>query len=395
MKTIFLALLFLTPVAQATYKSFNLVNPPMLGATKAGQKIFLGGVSGMHVVSQEANVIEILAITDRGPNAAKTKKLRPFVLPEYGPRILRLRLDRNTGQASLKEQIVLRDFKNNQMSGLPPYKAGVAGKGEIEIAVDLYGNELPVHVSGIDPEGFCVADDGHFWISEEYGPDLLHFSPEGVLLERLTAGAGLPDWVARRKSNNGFEGLACDGDKLFALLQTPLKFEGARNKISVRLIEIDRLSKKTTGVYLYKLEAPDFKIGDLARIGPRKFIAIEQNGETGKKGIRGVYEIDLVNATNLLDKPDVTPELLSENELTKRVRAVKKTKILDLAKAGFDVEKAEALAMLPNSEILIGADNDFGLNGEANFKKGTVPLARDPRTQFGLFNIQSDGKVRP
>ncbi|ADY25724.1 glycerophosphoryl diester phosphodiesterase [Deinococcus proteolyticus MRP] len=46
-----------------------------------------------------------------------------------------------------------------------------------------------------DPEGFVVAPDGTLWVGDEFGPYLLHFSADGVLLEAPIATpnlAGLP-----------------------------------------------------------------------------------------------------------------------------------------------------------------------------------------------------------
>lgn len=389
MKTIFLTLVFLPFFASAEFKEFTFDNPPELGTTKAGQKISLGGISAMHVVSQDAQSIEIIGITDRGPNARKDKKRRPFVLPDYTPRLVRLRLEIANGRVLSKDEILLRDSAKKPFGGRPPYVPGTADRGEIEVPVDLNGHVLAVDPLGIDPEGLCAAPDGSFWVSDEYGPGLFHFSPGGVLLERLSPGAGLPEWVTRRPSNNGFEGLACDGDKLFAILQSPLEFKKSQNELSIRLLEIDPKSKnesdKTSAIYVYKLNGKKFKIGDLARSGPGKFLVIEQNGETGAEATRDVYEIELSGATDIMNAPGAKPELLTEDELGGQIKILKKTKVLDLAKEGFDVEKAEAVAELNDGRILIGSDNDFGLDGKADFKTGRVKMDPAKKSLFGLF----------
>lgn len=86
-----------------------------------------------------------------------------------------------------------------------------------------------------DPESFVLAPDGTFWISEEFGPFLLHVAPDGRLFEPPVPFPGVkspqnptlaiadrsrperPDLAASR----GPEGLAIspDGSRLWALLE--------------------------------------------------------------------------------------------------------------------------------------------------------------------------------
>jgi hypothetical protein len=86
-----------------------------------------------------------------------------------------------------------------------------------------------------DPESFVRAPDGSFWISEEFGPFLLHFADDGRLLEAPVQVPGvrspqnplldLDDRQAPERptvaASRGFEGLAIspDGATLYALLE--------------------------------------------------------------------------------------------------------------------------------------------------------------------------------
>lgn len=386
MKTFLLWCLVAPLAALASPHKFIFERPPQIGATQTGQKIHLGGVSALHLLTQNEQNIEILALTDRGPNAAKAGRQRPFALPDYSPRLLKIRLDRRDARVILEEQIPLRDKAGKPMSGLPPYKEGAAGRGEIETAVDLFGHVLTPSPRGMDPESLCAMPDGSLWIGDEYGPNLFHFSAKGILLQTLSPGAGLPDWTTRRPTNNGFEGLACDDGKLYALLQAPLEWPGRQNKITVRLLEIDPRAQKTTAVYIYALENESSKLGDLARSGPGKFLAIEQNGKTGADAFRKVYEISIAGAPNVLKEP--APETLNADEA--RRKSVTKKELVDLAAQGFDVEKAEGVVPLGMDQILVASDNDFGIDGPADFKKGKVVIEESKKTLFGLFIIKND-----
>ncbi len=84
----------------------------------------------------------------------------------------------------------------------------------------------------LDPESVRVAPDGTFWITDEYGPFILHFNRLGQQIGSLTLPAGFqianPDSVGTneiannttgRVNNKGMEGVALtpDGKKLVAL----------------------------------------------------------------------------------------------------------------------------------------------------------------------------------
>ncbi|HEY4287846.1 MAG TPA: esterase-like activity of phytase family protein [Puia sp.] len=76
------------------------------------------------------------------------------------------------------------------MTGLPnPANEGATG----EVAYVLNGNIIPPNADGIDCEGFTLDHDGTFWISDEYGPHIIHFDYNGNTLERINpfgTGAG-------------------------------------------------------------------------------------------------------------------------------------------------------------------------------------------------------------
>lgn len=325
---------------------FYFENPPEIGHAPDGASIRIGGLSGLQVESEDGSNIVLLANTDRGPNAPRDGKKRPFLMPEFHPRLVRLRVDRTKRTVEFLSEVALRDQDGKPFTGLPNYQANLK---DSEIGVDPGGNQLPVDPHGIDPESICFAQDGTLWMGEEYGPDLLHFDREGDLIERFGPGKGLADWLEKRRANNGFEGIGCADGKIYALLQAPLATDKS-DETKIHFIEFDPKTKQTTGSYIYKLETPKSKIGDLFALGGGRFLVIEQNGRLDSDAQRVIYEFDLQG---------------------------RKKEVLDLVQLGFNFEKIEGLALLKDGSLVMISDNDFGLSDKG------IDVAK--KTAIGIF----------
>ena len=119
-------------------------------------------------------------------------------------------------------------------------------------------NSLGQGRRSLDPEGLVRAPDGGWFISDEYGPSILHFDASGALLSRLTVpeafipkrgsypGANVFGRLALtsgRVRNRGFEGLTLtpDGRRLVAALQSPLQQDGNASVVgqNTRLLFFD------------------------------------------------------------------------------------------------------------------------------------------------------------
>ncbi len=320
-----------TPVTKPTVPArevalrFEFKSEIPIGKTKDGKKLFLGGFSGLRFLGKNANgELRFLANTDRGPNADSFEKdgkvYRPFVLPEFQPRILYLVANPQTQELRLEKMIPLLKPDGRSLTGVPS-RAGV------EVGLDPHGNPLPIDPYGLDAEGIAPGDGGTYWISDEYGPSLALFSPEGKLLEQLKPGEGLPKVFERVRINRGFEGLARHEDKLYAMAQSPLDNPrsvgeaNAKKSSLVRILEVDLREKRTSAQYAYLLGPGDAdKIGDIAVDRAGNLLVVEQNGKTGQGGIAKVFRYRFTGATNLQLLPDriVGPggslELLSPKE---------------------------------------------------------------------------------
>ncbi|MEZ4804063.1 MAG: esterase-like activity of phytase family protein [Bacteroidia bacterium] len=94
-----------------------------------------------------------------------------------------------------------------------------------------------------------------------------------------------------------------------------------------------------------------------------KFLVCIQHPSTGNDAI---WEID-INSVKIADNgPDASPlETLSADEIfEKGIYAVHKNKVLNLPSTGYaSSDKAEGIALLPNNQIAVINDNDFGLAG--------------------------------
>jgi hypothetical protein len=399
--------------APATTKTFEVTNLPSIGKTAAGQELKLGGFSGLHYEGKtDQGKLRFVTHTDRGPNGEPAADKRPFLLPNYSPKIVRLELNPDSGRVRVVEQIELKRADGTALTGLP--NTAIAGGTDTtayndEVPVDLFGNVLPLDPLGGDFEGIVVAADGSFWLADEYRPAIYHFDRSGKLIARLIpagthAAAGLPvpeigvagelgvevlpAVLGQRRQNRGFEGLAQQGGKLYAVVQSPLRnpvtttnstLNGLEN---VRLVEIDPTTF-VTRQFLYvmdntaNVDAADTradKIGDLTAIPGGGFLIVERDDDALPEDpaatiAKKVYAFNLTSATDITTKDTLYGEKSLDQMTTAELSAagikpVVKVLHVDLGAAGYaSFEKVEGLAWLDATTLAVVNDNDFGVAG--------------------------------
>jgi hypothetical protein len=399
-----------TPSVAATYE---WTDRPTVGVTAAGQRIKLGGFSGLAYEGATSDgKLKFLTHTDRGPNAEPTGINRPFLLPNFNPRLIRFTVDPSNGKFELIEQIALRRPDGSLLTGLPNVALSNDANQPYndEVPVDLFGKVLPLDPLGGDFEGVVVADDGTFWMADEYRPALYHFTSHGRLIERLIpigthAAAGmsvpapgtagelgtevLPAVIAQRRQNRGIEAVMIKGDRLYGFVQSPIRnpatlSNGALNAMqNVRLVEVD-LTTYATRQFLYVMDNPSSvspddtradKIGDGVSVPGGGFLIVERDDDAVPEDpiptiTKKLYSFALGNATDVSNAGpfDVngvlkTVEQMTVAELTAAgVTPIAKTLHVDLADAGYaGVEKIEGIAVLDNGQIALINDNDFGV----------------------------------
>jgi len=346
----------------------------------------------------------IWTVGDRGPNIAcsEFKEIvgmefapckgvqngRVYPTPSYAPSIYRVMLLEN-GTFRVTDVITLKDREGMPLSGmLNPLKTAAT-----ENAMDGTGNPLPRELNGFDAEGIVRLADGTFWIGDENGPSIAHFSADGRMIVRHVpqgtegefAGAKydvkgtLPAILAKRPINRGIESMAMSPDErfLYFIMQNPLAnpdvkaYQQAKN---TRLFKIERASMKVVGEYVYTLDDPmsfrrdpskrqnDPRISELMAIGLDRLVVLERTEQTTK-----LYEIQLDNATNIAgtrwDDAATSPSLEQTPVADAKIVAVPKTLRLDTANFPDIVGKTEGMALLGDGSLVLINDDDFGIAG--------------------------------
>ncbi|KAJ3848209.1 esterase-like activity of phytase-domain-containing protein [Lentinula lateritia] len=182
---------------------------------------------------------------DRGYNVISTVDYRSrqhevdFIFTPYnGTDDLDFESAQTTLQLTYVNTILQFDRGGGNTSGLDALAVRAAESGFPTVAVAdpemPIANETYQHLT-IDAEGLIAASDGSYWVSDEYGPYVYHFSADGSLIQTIQPPeAFLPldsngdlnftsvvNPTTGRAGNTGLEGLTLDAenDILYAMLQ--------------------------------------------------------------------------------------------------------------------------------------------------------------------------------
>jgi len=429
--------------ASTTTYDLDPAQMPSIGTTVGGQSLALGGFSGLAFegIDETTGNYKFVAHTDRGPNAEPTGSLRPFLLPAFAPEVVRFELDRGTGALTLTQRIALQRSPGVPLTGLSntAVLGGTANSAyNDEVPVDLLGNVLPLDPLGADLEGIVFMTDGTFWMCDEYRPALYHFDAAGVLIRRVvpvrTAAAAdqpagtfgeehLPEVLAQRRQNRGFEGIALDGGKLYAFVQSPLRNPTSATNASlnanrtIRVVEFNPVDNKTRQ-FLYVMDNPDLggtgntradKIGDAVSLGNGEFLVIERDDDKLPSDApaaieKKVYQFNLAGATALTPAQDTalidvgggvfkSVDQMTVAELVAAgIRPVEKVLYVDLNAAGYNtIEKVEGLAVIDPWTLAVVNDNDFGVaqitvNPDGTFVRNADYLPEP--TRLGIIDVR-------
>lgn len=141
----------------------------------------------------------------------------------------------------------------------------------------------------VDSEGLALDRDGGFWVSDEYGPYLYKFNPEGKMEQAIQPPSaflprrngtvsfssntpplynpeGIPvpeDTETGRSNNQGFEGVTIspDGKTIYTLIQSALDQEGgakSQNKQTARMLAYDISGKKANYIHEWVVTLPKY-----------------------------------------------------------------------------------------------------------------------------------------
>jgi alkaline phosphatase len=339
---------------------------------------------------------DFVGISDRGPNGEVGGR-RTFPLRQFCPFISRFHL--RAGQIEIAETLLLTDSHSQPLNG----RSNRPGEEPLFETPDAA--PLPFDPSGVDPEAIRVFPDGRFLIAEEYGPSVLVVSARGEVLVRYTprplpgarypVRAILPEVLAGRRANRGFEALALspDGGTAWVLLQSPLgtaaapKWRAARVVRALRLDVTDPLNARVTGHFLLPLSpAAEYaanlkqtavKVNDAEWLATDRLLLLEQAGATAR-----LLVAEFSRAGNLQGQPGaatLAPEAVGDALAALEVTPATVELWAVLFPPADGPLKLEGLAVLSPTEIALSHDNDFG-QGDGPALPSQVWKCRLPRS---------------
>ena len=367
---------------------------------KAGNfiEIRCGGF-GSEISAHPTEKNQFYALTDRGPNTTydvNGDKGKIFLDPSYTPKIGLFQLHENGTIEKLKE-ILLKDPSGNMITGLPNQHFGATK----EIAYDQYGKVLEHGTDefGLDSEGLVALKDGTFWVSDEYGPHIVHFNADGIEIDRINAyeqderrksGYLLPLEFANRRQNRGMEGLTITPDQktLVGIMQSTMSNpdSSASKSDFVRIVTIN-LENKAISQYLYRQENIGHSNTAITALSANEFLVAERDDDFYKdnpKAFKRVYKIDFSAATDveqiqntekfqqdehlglLIDGQTIEQSVLSVgwqglSELD--IFPVSKTLVVDLVeRLHYPHDKVEGLWVIDEQYLAVLNDDDYGFS---------------------------------
>ncbi|GAB2597790.1 esterase-like activity of phytase family protein [Spirosoma areae] len=373
--------------------------PTVLGDVN-GVKVYNGGF-GSAIALDPNDPGAFFMLTDRGPNIDGTvANSKVFAKPDFTPQIGKFRV--KNGLMTLEKIIELKNSAGGKLNGLPnPANQGGTG----ELALDVAGNNIGTSVDGLDSEGLAVASDGTFWVSDEYGPHLVHFDANGKTIERInpfgsgTGGRKIPLVFATRRANRGMEGLTItpDGKTLVGLMQFPLynpSSAAVSGSLITRILTFD-IATGVTKQFVYLIERANLQANsEITAITNTTFLVLERDGEYGTDAnkntlFKRVYKIDLTGATDISDPANGANGKLYSGKTVEELKTaaalqsngivpVSKTLAFDLAAEISPVyphDKAEGIALINPTLLAISNDDDFGVTGVGTYGAKLLPAS--------------------
>jgi hypothetical protein len=344
-------------------------------------------------------------LTDRGPNVDGPNSLtKLFPAQSYSPRIYRAHIDGS--QLRLDGFIELKRPDGTMLTGVP-IPTGQC-PGTVESAQTLTGAVIPPDPFGVDSEGLVAQRDGTFWVSDEYGPFIVHFGPDGRELQRLSpCNGGLPSVYKLRRPNRGMEGLTMtpDGQWLVGIMQAPLEnpsSAGVRNVSTATRILFRNAATGATREYVYLLDAPAMLNSEIMALSATRFLVLERDdffpAGSPPATVKRIYEIDITGATDVSTQGALgatpvggakTLEQATVAELVATVKPVSKKLTIDLLALGYAHDKPEGLALASGGMLLVANDDDFGIVAKTGggVTQKILPLTRQ-RDAVQLWRIK-------
>ncbi|MGD2018829.1 MAG: esterase-like activity of phytase family protein [Planctomycetota bacterium] len=410
--------------------------PPAQLTTLAGDAVPVGGFTGIASATGAAGGrVRATVVDGAGPVLAPADVdgdlalELPMVDPDLQLRLRVIEFDPATGAVALVSEVPLTDGGGAPVVGRPSLFAASTGLAlEDEPTVDLSGN--PVAASDLGAR-FCGAAEipgGGYWLADARRCGLWRFDASGALAARFVpdgtpASLGsptLPATYAARRANldfglgrrfGGFGALALDGASGVLTvasrlpLDNPDTADDAASAASaiVRLLQVDGDTGAPVGEFALVLDAADHSVEGLCVPGGPAFggLALLEVA-ADDDGFRGVYDLDLTGATDLLalapaDYAAVSAALESTppdqlSALQVPVVPVGKSLRVDLVDLGLGGSgRASGLAAL-GDDLVVTFDNGAGLDlASAAPGSGALSGVGGPATAFARVQLSPEG----
>jgi glycerophosphoryl diester phosphodiesterase len=217
-----------------------------------------------------------------------------------------------------------------------------------------------------DIESLVRAEDGTFWVGEEFGPFLLHFDEDGTLLEAPYEfpdgrSPGNPYLEPGEKPNvgssRGFEAMASSGRYLYPVVEGALA-----DDTDVRrrwIYQFDTRRGEYTGKrWAYQTDQQANVIGDAFATGRDTMLLIERDDFEGDQAVtKRVYEIDLGRKGR---DGFVKKELVVDALRIANPRGIDKGEGYGLGDTfSLPVQSFETALFVDRDTLLIGNDNNY------------------------------------
>ncbi|WP_406350686.1 esterase-like activity of phytase family protein [Streptomyces sp. NBC_00658] len=357
-------------------------NALLPGTVTDDRGVDLGGIgSDIYPAGRKG---EFWTVTDRGPNGqikvAGTKR-RTFPVPGFDPAIVKIRVSGDT--VKVLDAIPITTSGGKPVTGLP----NQAGRDEAPYSYDAQ-TPLSYNPNGVDTEGIVRAEDGTFWLVDEYGPSLIHVSARGKVLTRYVPKGlnltgtdypvveALPSVLLHRKINRGFEGLALlPGGDLVVAVQSPLSLpdgDSGDASLTTRLMRFSPKKRAVTAEYAYRFDpvnvvdpseddTSELKISSVVAVGRDKLLVEERTDKAAR-----LQTVKLTSSANILGGPwdsDTTSPSLEQldDPAASGVPVLRKSLVVDLGTVDGVPGKIEGVARVDDHTLALINDNDFGM----------------------------------
>lgn len=421
--------------SSGTTLPYTVLRSGVANAKKPGETFEIrNGGYGSAAAAHPTQINQFYVLTDRGPNgdySGPEGSGKLFPVPDYTPRIGLFELT-ETGSVKLVKEILLKDRAGKAITGLPN-SSQLGGTGEIAYDInaqairDADGN-IKTDDYGLDSEGLAALKDGSFWVSDEYGPHIVHFDANGQEIGRINPfpedarnSFTLPKEFAKRRANRGMEGLTITPDQktLVGIMQSTMYNPSSAVKALdiTRIVSIN-LESGLISQYLYRQEKKQNANSEIVALSNTVFLVIERDenflSTASTPPQKQVYRIDLSLGTNL-EKVTLSEGMVQDDALGLTINGktleevvladgwaglsavginpVSKTLVVDMVqKVLYPHDKMEGLWVIDEHTLGVLNDDDFATssNGDGSLEAKYLDTANtiiDKNTLYIINNL--------